>query len=71
MTHGGGFLAGVERFTIRPGNQEGAGMARVAEHLSVAELQAGYRGSKAATLDLLRFSGERFDWRSAVRTGRG
>ena len=25
-------------------------MARVAEHLSVAELQAGYRGSKAATL---------------------
>ena len=25
-------------------------MARVAEHLSVAELQAGYRGSKEATL---------------------
>ncbi len=25
-------------------------MARVAEHVSVAELQAGYRGSKAATL---------------------
>ena len=29
-------------------------MARVAEHLSVAELQAGYRGSKDAVLASLR-----------------
>ena len=33
-----------------PKQNEGAGMARVVDHLSVAELQAAYRGSRDATL---------------------
>ena len=35
---------------ILPNNKEGAGMVQVADHLSVAELQAGYRGSKEGVL---------------------
>lgn len=37
----GGFLGGIERFTIRPGDRAGAGMARVAERSSGAGLRAG------------------------------
>jgi transposase len=36
--------------TVLPNDNEGAGMVQVADHLSVAELQAGYRGSKDAML---------------------
>ena len=45
-----GFPGAVEGLRILRQHNAGAGMARVVEHLSVAELQAGYRGSKAATL---------------------
>ena len=43
-------MAGIERFTVLRQHNAGADMARVSDHLSVAELQASYRGSKEATL---------------------
>jgi hypothetical protein len=45
-----GFPGEVEGLRILPQYNAGADMARVADHLSVTELQAGYRGSKDATL---------------------
>src|SRR5918993_5426350 len=47
---GGGFSRAVERLRILYHDNAGAEMARVAEHLSVAELQAGYRTSGDAML---------------------
>ncbi len=45
-----GFPGAVEGLRILRQHNAGAAMARVADHLSVTELQAGYRGSKDATL---------------------
>ena len=45
-----GFPGAVEGLRILRQPNAGAAMARVAEHLSMAELQAGYCGSKAARL---------------------
>ena len=42
-------FVGLDHRILRQHNM-GAAMARVADHLSVTELQAGYRGSKDATL---------------------
>jgi transposase len=45
-----GFTAGVDCRNVPANKNEGAGMVQVADHLGIADLQAGWRESKDATL---------------------